>query len=48
MPHYENQPEVPALYCYRTLAAITCYDRPSTNSGDRLVGVQPGGRLPTY
>lgn len=48
MPRYENQPVVPALYCYRTLADVTCYDRPSTNPADRLVGVQPGGPLPTY
>ncbi|MGC2857721.1 hypothetical protein ACM64Y_19800 [Novispirillum sp. DQ9] len=48
MPRYENQPMVPALYCYRTLADVTCYDRPSTNAADRLVGVQPGGMLPTY
>lgn len=48
MPRYENQPEVPALYCYRTLAAVTCYDRPSTNPADRLVGVQAGGKLETY
>lgn len=48
MPHYENQPVVPALYCYRTLADVTCYDRPSTNPADRLVGIQAGGPLPTY
>lgn len=48
MPRYENQPVVPALYCYRTLADVTCYDRPSSNPADRLVGVQPGGVLPTY
>lgn len=45
---YENDPVVPTLYCYRTLAKVTCYDRPSTNPGDKLVGVRPGGRLPTY
>lgn len=48
MPRYENQPVVPALYCYRTLADVTCYDRPSTNPADRLVGVQAGGALPTH
>lgn len=45
---YENQPVVPSLYCYRTLADVTCYDRPSTHPADKLVGVRPGGLLPTY
>lgn len=47
-PHYENKPVVPPLYCYRTLAKVTCYDRPSPNPADRLVGMRPGGQLPTY
>lgn len=47
-PHYENVPVVPPLYCYRTLGEVTCYDRPSNNAGDKLVGVRPGGQLPTY
>ncbi|GAA0585765.1 hypothetical protein GCM10009099_24410 [Caenispirillum bisanense] len=25
-------------FCYRTLAAVTCYDAPSTNQHDTLVG----------
>lgn len=25
-------------FCYRTLAAVTCYDAPSTNKHDTLVG----------
>lgn len=45
---YENKPMAEALYCYRTLAAVTCYDRPSTNPRDRLVGMQPAGPLPTH
>ena len=47
-PVYENVPIVPTLYCYRTLAEVTCYDRPSPNSSDKLVGIRPGGQLPTY
>lgn len=47
-PIYENQPTVAAVYCYRTLAAVTCYDRPSVNPGDKLVGLQPAGRLSTW
>lgn len=47
-PRYENKPVVPSLYCYRTLGDVTCYDRPSTNASDTLVGVRPGGPLPTY
>lgn len=45
---YENEPVAEPLYCYRTLAAVTCYDRPSTNPRDRLVGMQRGGPLPTH
>lgn len=45
---YENEPVAEPLYCYRTLAAVTCYDRPSTNPRDRLVGIQRGGPLPTH
>jgi hypothetical protein len=47
-PRYENVPVVPPLYCYRTLGAVTCYDQPSPNTGDKLVGIRPGGQLPTY
>ncbi len=47
-PHYENVPVVQPLYCYRTLGKVSCYDRPSPNTGDKLVGIRPGGQLPTY
>jgi len=45
---YVNDPVVPTLYCYRTLGEITCYDRPSSSPGDRLVGIRPGGQLPIH
>lgn len=45
---YENEPVVQNLYCYRTLAAVSCYDRPSPNPADHLVGMRAGARLQTY
>lgn len=37
-----SPPETPEqLYCYKTLGELMCYKKPLTNSGDRLVGVQP-------
>lgn len=47
-PWYENKPIVPQLYCYRTLANVDCYETPSPNPGDRLIGIREGGLLPTY
>lgn len=47
-PHYENKPVAEPLYCYRTLAKVTCYNQPSPNPADRLVGMRPGGELRTY
>lgn len=47
-PWYVNRPIVPQLYCYRTLAAISCYEQPSRYPGDKLVGIRQGGLQETY
>lgn len=47
-PYYVNKPVVPQLYCYRTLAAVTCYEQPTGNPGDKLVGIREGGLQKTY
>lgn len=45
MEHYENRELMPTLYCYRSLGSVTCYNQPSPNPGDRLVGIRPGGPM---
>lgn len=45
---YENEPVVGTLYCYRTLADVTCYAQPSPHPTDKLIGYQEAGRLPTH
>ncbi len=47
-PWYENKPIVPQLYCYRTLAAVSCYEQPSRYPSDKLVGIRQGGLQETY
>ncbi|SOD96358.1 hypothetical protein [Caenispirillum bisanense] len=35
-----GMPQVPQpTFCYRTLAEVSCYDRPSPHPGDTLVGI---------
>jgi len=34
----EDEPQIkPNIFCYKTLAAVTCYDRPDPNPGRRRV-----------
>ena len=45
-PYVNHPPVAQTLYCYRTLAAVTCYDRPMPY--DHLVAIRPGGRQTVY
>lgn len=47
-PVYENRPEIPDLYCYRSIGAVDCYHTQSPNPHDHLVGNVPGGLQRTW
>ncbi len=41
----EDEPQIkPNIYCYRTLATVTCYDRPDPNPGRRRVDLNDHNR----